>query len=149
MNRTLLLRLNTDSDVGILLRRLYWVDSTAFVPVPFVQLGDHLHHPARHGLEAPLPTAGNGVAALKCDHIAIPIGAFPVGRRLCSLNRYDLVILSHCVTSFPDGPNGKDLERTGYFTEGLHVCLHRSPPAPNRAVMISHIPMDRTTPGPE
>ncbi len=47
--------------------------------MPFVQLGDHRHHSARHVLEIPLSTAGNGDAALKCDHIAIPVGAFPAG----------------------------------------------------------------------
>ena len=74
----------------------YMVGATAFVPVPFVQLGDHLHHPTRHGLEAPLSTAGNGVAAVKRDHIAIPVGAFPVGRSFCLLDRYDLKGLSVC-----------------------------------------------------
>ena len=76
--------------------------------MPFVQLGDHLHHPARHDIETPCSTAGNGVAALKCDHIAIPVGAFPAGRRFCWLDRYDFVILSHGAKSFSDGPNGKE-----------------------------------------
>jgi len=63
--------------------------------VPFVQLGNHFDYPTRHSLETPLSIAGDAVAAVKCDHIAIPVGAFSVGRRLGSLDRYDLVILSH------------------------------------------------------
>ena len=62
--------------------------------VPVVHLGDHLLYRSRHSLETPLSVAGNGVAALKCDHIAIPVGAFPAGRRCCSLDRYDPVVLS-------------------------------------------------------
>ncbi len=133
LDRLLTAKSEYSSLVGSLLQ--CYVDAAGFSrtrQVPFVHLGDHLLNRSRHGVETPLSTAGNGVAALKCDHIAMPVGAFPVGRRLCSLNRYDLVILSHCVTSFSDAPNGKDLERTGCFTEGLHVCLRRSPPAPNR-----------------
>ncbi len=64
--------------------------------VPFVQLGDNLLHLSRHGLEAPLSAAVNGVGAFKRDHVAIPVGAFPAGRRLCSPDRYDLVGLCHC-----------------------------------------------------
>ncbi len=65
-------------------------------PVPFVQLGDNLLHRPRHGLETPLSAAANGVGAFKRDHIAIPVGAFPARRRLCSPDRYDLVGLSYC-----------------------------------------------------
>ncbi len=35
------------------------------IQVPVVHYDDHLLYPARHGLEAPLSTADNGVAALK------------------------------------------------------------------------------------
>ncbi len=74
----------------------YMVGATTFIPVPFVQQRNHLHQPTSHGLEAPLSVAGNGVAALKCDHIAIPVGAFPAGRRFCWLDRYKFVMLFHC-----------------------------------------------------
>ncbi len=91
--RNSVLNLETDRDIfyeseslGFVFRRRYQIDATGFVPVPFIQLGDHLNQPTRHGLEAPLSVAGNGVAALICDHIAIPDGALPVGRRLCSLD---------------------------------------------------------------
>ena len=72
---------------GFLLQ--HQVDAAGFAEapqVPFVQLGGHLLYRSRYGLETPLSVAGNGVAALKCDHIAIPVGAFPAGRRLCSPN---------------------------------------------------------------
>ncbi len=75
------------------------VDSAGFArvsQVPFVQLGDNLLHLARHGLDAPLSAAVNGVGAFKRNHIAIPVGAFPAGRRLCSPDRYDLVGLFQC-----------------------------------------------------
>ncbi len=78
--------------------------SAAFFRVAFVQLDDDLLDRARHGLETPLSTAGNGVATVKFDHIGIPVGAYSVGWRLCSLDRYKLVKSSHCVTSFSDGP---------------------------------------------
>ncbi len=82
--------------MGFLL--LYLVDApgSAQVPqVPFVQLGDNLLYRRRHGPELPLSVAVNAVSAFKRDHIAIPLGAFRAGRRLCSLDRYDLVGLSH------------------------------------------------------
>ncbi len=63
------------------------VDASGFVEAPgvsLVQLGDDLLHRPRHGLKAPLSAAVNVVGAFKRDHIAIPVGAFPVGRRLCS-----------------------------------------------------------------
>jgi len=43
-----------------------------------------------------LSAAVNGIGAFKRDHIVIPVGAFPAGRRLCSPDRYDLVGLCHC-----------------------------------------------------
>ncbi len=73
--------------VGFLLQ--YQVDAAVFaqVPqVPFVRLGDNLLHRPRHGLEAPLSAAVNGVGAFKRDYIAMPVGAFRAGRRLCSPN---------------------------------------------------------------
>ena len=92
--------------VGFLLQ--YQIDAAGFahVPqvVPFVHLGNNFLYRFRHLFETPLLAAVNGVDAFKRNHIAIPIGAFPAGRRLCSLDRYDLVILSHRVTSFSDGP---------------------------------------------
>ena len=84
--------------VGFLIQ--HQVDAAGFgrtpQALPFVQLGDNLLHLSRHGLEAPLSTAVNVVAAFKRDHIAIPVGAFPARRRLCSPDRYDLVGLFHC-----------------------------------------------------
>ncbi len=86
--------------VGFLLQRQ--VDAAGIAhgilrhPVPFVQFDDNLLHRPRHGLEAPLSAAVNGVRAFKRNHIAIPVRAFPAGRRLCSPDRYDLVGLSHC-----------------------------------------------------
>ena len=65
-------------------------------PVPFVQFVDDLLYRPRHGLETPLSAAVNGVGAFKRDHIAMPVGAFPAGRTLCSPDRYDLVGLSNC-----------------------------------------------------
>ncbi len=75
------------------------VDAFGFAEVPqvtFVQLGDNLLHRHRHGLEAPLSAAVNGIGAFKRDHIAIPVGALRAGRRLCSPDRYDLVGLYQC-----------------------------------------------------
>ncbi len=83
--------------VGFLLQ--HQVDAAGFaqVPqVPFVQLVDNLLHRPRHGLETPLSAAVNGVGAFKRDHIAIPVGAFGAGWRLCSPDRYELVGLIHC-----------------------------------------------------
>ncbi len=83
--------------VGFLLQ--YQVDAAGFAEVaqvPFVQLGDNLLHRPRHSLETPLSAAVNGVGAFKRDHIAIPVGAFPAGRRLCSPDRYDFVGLFQC-----------------------------------------------------
>ena len=82
---------------GFLLQ--YPVDAARFAEVPqvsFVQLGDNLLHLPRHGLDAPLSAAVNGVGTFKRDHIAIPVGAFPTRRRLYSPDRYDLVGLCHC-----------------------------------------------------
>ncbi len=53
----------------------YQVDAAGFAQVPFVQLGDNLIHCPRHGLEALLSAAVNGVGTFKRDHIAIPVGA--------------------------------------------------------------------------
>ena len=64
--------------------------------MPFVQLSNHLLHRPRHGLEAPLSASVNVVGAFKRDDIAIPVGAFPAGWRLYSLDRYDLEGLLHC-----------------------------------------------------
>ncbi len=79
---------------GFLLQ--HQVDAAALAQVPFVQLSDNLLHRRRHGLDAPLSAAMNGFGAFKRDHIAIPIGAFRAGWRLCSPDRYDLVGLIHC-----------------------------------------------------
>jgi len=81
--------------LGLFLRRRHQVDATAFAQSPIVQLGDNLFHRPRHVLETPLSAAVNGGGAVR-DHIAIPAGAFPTGRRLCSLDRNDLVRLSLC-----------------------------------------------------
>ena len=74
------------------------IDVAGFAPVPqvpFVQLGDNFLDLPCHGLEAPLSAAVNGVGTFKRDHIAIPVGVIPTGRRLCSPDRYDLVGLCH------------------------------------------------------
>lgn len=81
--------------VGFLLRRNYQVDSAVPVQSPSVQLDDNLLHRFRHSLEIPLPTTVNGVDTL-LDHIAMPVGAFPTGRRLRSPDRDDLVRMLHC-----------------------------------------------------
>lgn len=70
----------------------------------FVQLDDDLLDRARHCLATPLSAAVNGVGAFKRDHIAVPVGAFGVGRGLCSLDRYNFVDLIHCVRSFSEAP---------------------------------------------
>jgi len=72
--------------VSFLLWRRYQVDAAGFAQVPLVDLGDNLLHHPRHGLETPLSAAVNGIGALKRDHIAMPVGAFRAGRRLCSPN---------------------------------------------------------------
>jgi len=72
------------------------MDAAVFASVPLVQLGDNLLHLFGDGVEASLPAALNAVVASKRDHIAIPVGAFSTSRRLCSLNRYHFVGLSHC-----------------------------------------------------
>ncbi len=82
--------------VGFLLWWPHQVDAAAIAQVPFVQLGDNLLHRPSHGLEAPLSAAANGVSAFIRKHIAIPVGAFPARRRLCSPDRHDLVGLFHC-----------------------------------------------------
>ncbi len=64
--------------------------------VPVVHLGDHLFHRSRHGLETPLSAAVNSVGAFKLNHVTVPVGAFPVGRSFCLLDRYDLKGLSVC-----------------------------------------------------
>ncbi len=69
--------------------------ATVFASVPFVQLGNNLLHRPGHIVEFPLPAALNVVAASKRDHIAMPVGAFSARRRLCSLNGYHFVGLSH------------------------------------------------------
>ena len=71
------------------------MDATVFASVPFVQLGNNLLHHPGHSVETPLPEALNVVAASKRDHIAMPVGAFSAGRRLCSPNGYHFVGLSH------------------------------------------------------
>jgi hypothetical protein len=63
-------------------------------------LDDHLLDRARHCLKTPLSATVNGVGAFKRDHIAVPVGAFAVGRGLGSLDRYNFVDLCHCVRSF-------------------------------------------------
>ena len=98
------------------------IESTAFLAVPFVQLGDHLHHPARHDIETPCSTAGNGVAALKRDHIMMPVGTFPAGRRFCSLDRYDLVKSSHCFELYFYAPDGKDRSGRYYCPYISQLC---------------------------
>ncbi len=84
--------------VGFLLQ--HQVDAAGFgrTPqvLPFVQLGDNLLYRSRHGLETPLSAAVNVVGAFKRDHIAIPVGAFPTGRRLRSPDRCDLIGLFYC-----------------------------------------------------
>ncbi len=82
--------------VSFLLWRQCQVEAAEFAQVPFVHFGDNLLHHRRHGLEAPLSAAVNGVGAIKRDHLAIPVGAFPAGRSLCSPDRHDLVGLFHC-----------------------------------------------------
>ncbi len=82
--------------VGIFIQ--HQMDAARLVPVhyvPFVQLDDNLLHGHRHGLESPSSAAVNGVAAIKRDHIAIPVGAFRAGRGLCALDRCDLVGTLH------------------------------------------------------
>ncbi len=123
---TLLLRSNTDSGVGILLRCRYQIDATGFVSVPFIQLGDHLNQPTRHDIETPCSTAGDGDAAFKCDHIAIPVGALSVGRRLCSLDRYDLVILSHCIVREKTDPAFCDRCSNSNFGESVYDLSHEA-----------------------
>ncbi len=71
------------------------MDATVFASVPFVQLGNNLLHRPCHNVEIPLSAALNVVAASKRDHIAMPVGAFSAGRRLCSPNGYHFVGLSH------------------------------------------------------
>jgi len=66
------------------------------IQVSVVHSGDHLLYRSRHGVETPLSTAVNRVGAFKRNHITTPVGAFPARRRLCSLDRYDLVGLSVC-----------------------------------------------------
>ncbi len=67
--------------MGFLLQ--HQVDADGFAhgilrhPVPFVQFDDNLLHRPRHGLEAPLSAAVNGVGAFKRDHIAMPGGGSP------------------------------------------------------------------------
>ncbi len=72
--------------VSFLLWRRHQVDAAAFAQVPFVQLGDNLLYRRRHGPEFPLSVAVNAVSAFKRNHIAMPVGAFRAGRRLCSPN---------------------------------------------------------------
>ena len=71
------------------------MDATVLASVPQVQLGDNLLDRPCHNVEVSLPAALNVVAAAKRDHIAIPIGAFCAGRRLCSPNGYHFVGLSY------------------------------------------------------
>jgi hypothetical protein len=71
------------------------MDATVFASVPFVQLGNNLLHGSGHNAKIPFPAALNAVAASKCDHIAMPVGAFRAGRRNCSPNGYHFVGLSH------------------------------------------------------
>ena len=66
------------------------------IQVPVVHLGDHLLYRSRHGLETPLSAAVNSVGAFKLNHVTVPVGAFPVGRSFCLLDRYDLKGLSVC-----------------------------------------------------
>jgi len=80
--------------VGFLLQ--HQVEAADFAQLPFVQLGDDLLHRPRHGLEIPLSVAVNAVSAFKRNHIAMPVGAFRAGRRLCSPDRYDFVGLFQC-----------------------------------------------------
>ncbi len=76
--------------------RQHWLDAAEIEQVTFVQLGDNLLRRPRHGPEIPLSAAVNGVAALKHDHIAMPVDVFHTGRTLCSPDRYEFVGLSHC-----------------------------------------------------
>ncbi len=66
-----------------------------FASVPFIQLGNNLLHRPGHYAEISLPAAVNAVDASKRYHIAMPVGAFRAGWRLCSLNGYHFVGLSH------------------------------------------------------
>ena len=66
------------------------------IQVSVVHLGDHFLYRSRHGVETPLSAAVNSVGAFKRNHIMVPVGAFPARRRLCSLDRYDLIGLSVC-----------------------------------------------------
>ena len=71
------------------------MDATVFASVPFIQLGNNLLHRHGHNADIPLPAALNAVGASKRYHIAMPVGAFRAGRRLCSPNGYQFVRLSH------------------------------------------------------
>jgi hypothetical protein len=80
--------------VGFLLPRPHQVDAAGFGQVrrvSIVQLSNNLLHRRHHRRETPLSVATNGVGAFKRDYIAMPVGAFRAGRRLCSLDRYDVV----------------------------------------------------------
>ena len=61
-----------------------------------IQAIDYTSRNEDGGLEAPLSASVNVVGAFKRDDIAIPVGAFPAGWRLYSLDRYDLEGLLHC-----------------------------------------------------
>ncbi len=83
--------------VGSLLQ--CYVDAAGFSrtrQVPFVHLSDHPLNRSHHGVETPLSAAVNRVGAFKLNYVTVPVGAFPARRRLCSLDRNDLVGLSVC-----------------------------------------------------
>ena len=103
--------------------------SAAFLRVAFVQLDDHLLDRARHCLKAPLSAAVNGVGALKRDHIAVSVGAFGVGRGLCSLDRYDFVDLCHCIRSF--------------LTLVIRPCLSVQVPIYSKSTALTHFTHSR------
>jgi hypothetical protein len=67
------------------------MDASVFAFVPSVQLGNNLLYRPGHSAEIALPAALNVITASKRDHVAIPVGAFNAGWRLCSLDGYYFV----------------------------------------------------------
>lgn len=80
--------------MAIRLRRHHEVYTSAVIQSPPIQLSDDAFHRFRYGGETPLPTAVNGVDALR-DHIVMPVGTLGTGRSFRSPDGYDLVRMFH------------------------------------------------------
>jgi hypothetical protein len=56
----------------------------------------------------------------------MPVRTFPAGRRFCSLDRYDLVILSHYIVRVKTDPSFCDRCSNSNFGESVYDFSHEA-----------------------